>query len=41
MLAKRGYDVRIADLGDTLAHGPPFSRRQVDVIARCAAGEPG
>ncbi|HYK31971.1 MAG TPA: alpha/beta fold hydrolase [Streptosporangiaceae bacterium] len=40
MLAKRGYDVRIADLGDTLAHGPPFSRRQVDVIARCAAGEP-
>jgi hypothetical protein len=40
LLGERGYDVRIADLGGTLAKGPPFSDRQVDVIARCAAGEP-
>ena len=40
LLAERGYDVRIADLGDTLNDGPPYSHRQAEVIARCAAGEP-
>lgn len=40
LLGDRGYDVRIADLRGTLADGPPYSLRQVDVIARCTAGEP-
>lgn len=40
LLAERGYDVAIADLGATLACGGPYSHRQAEVIARCAAGEP-
>ena len=39
-LAERDYDVRIADLGGTLADGAPYSHRQAEVIARCTAGEP-
>lgn len=40
LLGDRGYDVLIADLRGPLADRPPYSPRQVDVIARCAAGEP-
>lgn len=40
LLAGRGYDVRVADLSGTLADGPPYSPRQVEAIARCAASRP-
>ncbi len=40
LLTGRGYDVRVANLIGTLADGPPYSPRQVEAIARCAAGRP-
>ena len=40
MLIGRGLDVRVADLTGTLAGGPPYGPRQVDVIAACADGQP-
>ena len=40
LLSGRGYDVRVADLSGTMTDGPPYSPRQVEAIAGCAAGRP-
>jgi hypothetical protein len=39
ILAEHGYDVRVPDLRRTLAAGPPYCSRQVELIAGCCAGE--
>jgi pimeloyl-ACP methyl ester carboxylesterase len=39
-LAGDGYGVAVADLAGTVTAGPPYYRRQAEVIAGCAAGRP-
>ena len=39
-LAGDGYGVAVPDLAGTVTAGPPYYRRQAEVIAGCAAGRP-
>jgi hypothetical protein len=39
IMAQHGYDVRVPDLRGTLAAGPPYCVRQVEMIAACAVAE--
>jgi len=39
-LAEDGYSVAMPDLGGSISAGPPYHRRQAEVIADSAAGQP-